>query len=659
MGNGRFRIPVIYVIAGIFWIVAGDKALLWITKSTGYELAGAFIGKRIFFIFFTGFLLFLLTENIRRKIIRNENQYRSIYEGNPNPIWFYDPLTFKFIAVNDAAVRAYGYSRKEFLAMSIMDIRPKEDMEKIKASYLKMTQNLHESGVWSHFKKDGTLIYAHINAHKTQLNHKDAVMVMARDITDKFLHEQELNKVNAELTAQKIKLAENYSRLEAILNSITDSYYTLNRNWVITTANANFYIITGITGDVIGKGLEEVLPGTIDGPFYALGKMAMEERIPIKMEDFSPVLNRWLSLSAFPTEEGLAVYFSDITAEKEKDIKAKMALERYDLASNVTGDIIYDMDLATNTISFSRQMNGLDRSTQEGEKVTFNWWLSIIHPDDYLQISASRALSISMQEKYWHAEYRILVSEGNYKYIYDQAYMLFDEEQEPVRVIGALRDIDLLKRSAIEVKRSGDILSKVNNPVIISNPAGNIIWVNPAFTESTGYIESDILGKSHADILCGEKNKRVTVQQLHRALSRNESFTAELVNYTKSGKEYWVLLNIAPVFDAQGGLECYISIEYDITERREKNTLIGIQNEKLKAISWLNSHEIRKPVASILSLALLIKSSKDEVEKAEMLELLYRCSLELDDIIIEINTEASGMIVDTPKILAFPSNSIL
>jgi len=196
----------------------------------------------------------------------------------------------------------------------------------------------------------------------------------------------------------------------------------------------------------------------------------------------------------------------------------------------------------------------------------------------------------------------------------------------------------------LELKRTGEILSKINNPVIISNAEGTVIWVNPAFLSVTGYPENEVLGKDHLKMLYNSKTNKLIAKQLLRAVSRKESFSADLVNYDKTNKEYWVNLNIYPIFDAEGKFECYISVQNDITEHKEKEAMIGIQNEKLKAVSWLNSHQIRKPVASILALVQLVKSSDDEEEKSELLELLYRCTMELDDIIMEINAEASGHI---------------
>jgi len=63
----------------------------------------------------------------------SEDQYRLLFEGNPNPMWVYDEETLRFLAVNEAAVRVYGYSREEFLAKTIVEIRPPEERERLLA----------------------------------------------------------------------------------------------------------------------------------------------------------------------------------------------------------------------------------------------------------------------------------------------------------------------------------------------------------------------------------------------------------------------------------------------------------------------------------------------------------------------------------------------
>lgn len=643
MRNGKFRIPLIYIVISLLWVVFSNMGVLSIYGDSKILLIKYLIyGKGVFFVFTTGFLLYLLIAREEKKIIRDEKQYSEIFESNPHPIWFYDPLTFRFISVNDAAVANYGYSRKEFLSMTILDIRPAEDAEEVKRLSDQLIKNYNETRVWRHLKKDGAVLYVNISSHRMVLNNKEVIMVMALDTTEKFLHEQELQRVNAALVAQKLELDNNYIRQEHILNSITESFFTLDKSHVVTSTNENFYLTTGIKDNVIGRRWEDVFPGSEDGHLYRTIENAIDLKKAIKMETFSLVLNKWLSLSVYPETEETTIYFSDITIQKEKDIQLKLALERYDIASRATGEVIYDLDLTTNVLVFSKEITTLAGISPSEVGETLDWWRSLVHPDDLKHLIMMQQQGTTSKEKYWHAEYRIRVGKDKYKYVYDQCHLILDSNQQPTRSIGAIRDIDLLKRSVEQLKTMGDILSKINSSVIISNPQGEITWVNPAFTELTGYTEGETLGKNHNLFLSGPGTDRHRVEQIKTCIVKKEAFSAEVLNYTKSNKEYWVTLNLSPIFDARGELECYISVENDITQRKDKEAELERQREKLKAVSWLNSHQLRKPVASIMALAELMKMADNEAEKEELFGILCECTIELDQIIHQINAEASG-----------------
>ena len=96
-------------------------------------------------------------------------QYRLMFERNPHPMWVYDRDTLGFLAVNDAAVAHYGYSREEFLAMTIKDIRPAEDIAALRenvARYERAAGGIDAAGCWRHCKKDGSIIQVEITSHE-------------------------------------------------------------------------------------------------------------------------------------------------------------------------------------------------------------------------------------------------------------------------------------------------------------------------------------------------------------------------------------------------------------------------------------------------------------------------------------------------------------
>lgn len=190
-------------------------------------------------------------------------------------------------------------------------------------------------------------------------------------------------------------------------------------------------------------------------------------------------------------------------------------------------------------------------------------------------------------------------------------------------------------------KRIGEIVDKINNLIIMSDPAGNITWVNRAFVNITGYTMQEALGKTHAELLYGPDTDLEIVDKLTKALDNKAFFSGELVNYAKGGKAYWSQFNISPMFNIKGGLEGYISVENNIDDSKHREDLIVQQHRKLKAVSWFNSHEIRKPVASILALSELLMEEKNAIEQQELIKYLRQSAINLDLIIHQVNEAAA------------------
>src|SRR5215470_9371216 len=106
-----------------------------------------------------------LATRIEEALRKSEAQYRLLFESNPQAMWVYDQETRRFLAVNNAAIQRYGYSREEFLSMTIHDIRPSDEGQRL-TEYLSHTNPaFNQAGEWLHQKKDGTVINVEITSN--------------------------------------------------------------------------------------------------------------------------------------------------------------------------------------------------------------------------------------------------------------------------------------------------------------------------------------------------------------------------------------------------------------------------------------------------------------------------------------------------------------
>ena len=124
----------------------------------------------------------------------SEELYHLLFESNPHPVWVYDLETLAIVDVNAAAIKNYGYSREEFLALTIKDIRPLEDVPALLKSVASSRTASDENGIWRHRKKDGTLIDVEISSHPLLYGGRDARLVVSTNITKRKQAEEALRR---------------------------------------------------------------------------------------------------------------------------------------------------------------------------------------------------------------------------------------------------------------------------------------------------------------------------------------------------------------------------------------------------------------------------------------------------------------------------------
>lgn len=162
---------------------------------------------------------------------KQNEEYRLLFEANPCPMYVCDERTLEFLAVNQAAVNHYGYSAEEFLSMTVLDIRPSEDVPRLLTYLSKQTDRHDTAGSWKHRKKDGTIIDVEVNWHKLDFAGHAAYLVLVNDVT--------------EARRAELALLESEERYRELFENANDIIYTIDLTGNFTSLNRTGERVTG------------------------------------------------------------------------------------------------------------------------------------------------------------------------------------------------------------------------------------------------------------------------------------------------------------------------------------------------------------------------------------------------------------------------------
>lgn len=320
-----------YLLAGMLWVIFSDRLIgelpaagLWQTgKGLVFVLASA-LG--LYLLLSRTFELhtqreMLAREERERVMADNEAQYRLLFHANPVPMWILDEITKRFLAVNTAAENLYGWSREEFLRMTVFDVRPPESHDALHAAFERSLDRLSNFGVWQHRTKNGQELAVELLSQPMLYHGQPARLVMAHDVSERLRQEARLR-----LSATAFENSH-----EAIL--ITD------RAGRIQTCNSAFSRITGYAlAEIEGQNPRILASGRHDPGFYRdlwskLRAQGFWQGEIWNRKKNGELFAEWQTIVAVHDSDGATQHylsiFSDITERKQNEERIRF-LAHYD-----------------------------------------------------------------------------------------------------------------------------------------------------------------------------------------------------------------------------------------------------------------------------------------------------------------------------------------
>lgn len=197
-------------------------------------------------------------------------------------------------------------------------------------------------------------------------------------------------------------------------------------------------------------------------------------------------------------------------------------------------------------------------------------------------------------------------------------------------VIATFFDITEMKKSEVEIRKLSTAVEQTTISIIITDPEGNIEYVNPTFCELTGYTEQEVIGQT-SKILRYEENSDALFSELWNTITQGMNWHGEIQNKKKFGELYWESISISPIKNEKGEITHFLSMGQDITEKKKaENELITAKTEaeeanRLKTNILANmSHEFRTPLNGILGFAAYLEKEVKEDDQIEMVRKIQQ-----------------------------------
>jgi len=649
-----WRIAALYAAIAAAWIWLSGW-LLHVLVSDPVVTARIEIYKGWVFVAVTSLLLYVTLRmylkradaeaserrRVEEALRSSEARFRSLVEQAPDALLVHD-RSGRFLDVNRRATESLGYTREELLRMTVMEVGEEFDLPRAQAIWDQMKPGEGRVLFGRQRRKDGTQFPGEIRVGCFEEKRERLFVGLVRDISERHLAEAAIQ--------ERLKLEKDLSKLAATAPGVMYSFR------LQPDGSICFPYVSPSVETLFGFSPSEILGDA--RRVFALIHPEDADRIDASMRRSATLLEPWreefriqhprkgelwLEGRSVPEREpdGCVLwhgFFYEITDRKQAAEQMRISEERFRLIAETIDEVFWMADVDIKRVfyvspAFERIWGRSRESLMENAKT----FLDTIHAEDRARVRATMETEKGRGQPFSH-EYRIVRPDGSTRWIWDRGFPVAGQDGSVLRYIGVAQDITQRKRADEARARLAAAVEQAAEAIIITDPDGIILYVNPAFEKVTGYSTREVLGKNPRLLKSG-KHDAGFYRELWATLSRGEVWNGRMTNRRKDGSLYQEEITISPVHESTGKIVNYVAVKRDVTQEQALETQLR-QSQKMEAIGQLAggvAHDFNNILTVIRGHASLLVAGKMEpAECADCSHQIIRAADRATDLVRQL-----------------------
>jgi len=503
--------------------------------------------------------------------------FRALFAHSPVPMWVFDPASLRFLDVNQAAVEKYGYSRAEFLAMTIADIRPAEDVPRLRDVVATQPSGALDHGRWRHRLKSGALIDVDVAWSALELAGRQVTIVVSRDITDQVRTEQALRETEA--------------RFQSMVQNAPLPFALKDTECRYIFCNAAAQRALGLQGRAyIGRTARELVGDSViqaeadERMVVATGKTSIATFDPPGGVPFARML-----VVKFPIRDAagqvaaIGAFGVDLTGQKRAEDALQAREQLFDQVVNVMQEALWIQEAGI--LTFANPMAAQLFGAAKAEDLIGRTVQSLLHPEQR-PISEQRIRTLMSERKPLPVvEVRTLGLDNVERIAEIRGVPLVQrDETGKERVLGVTSGRDVTERNRTlaalhQIQARFEALVQ-NAPIAISlkDREGRYLYFNAEGVRALGLEGGDYLGRTVEDVV--DAPAAALVREADRKLLETGQPQVIEVDFRGGAPYDSALMARLPVRDAAGAIVAIGSFAIDISKQKQAERALSASEQR-------------------------------------------------------------------------------